>query len=138
MKKTYLLTIKFECRINDEVTGIGEIESLDHTRRVLEAISKDDRALLELFTFFLYQRFMEPLDDRDIFSRGLSIKDINDIFLGLTKKLPPETAAYIEHLYAEDSEPGDRRDFANWDKKKELLENQFGPLEVKEMGFKEI
>jgi len=93
---------------------------------------------LELFTFFLYQRYMEPLDDREIFSRGLSIKDINDIFLSLTGKVPPETAAYIEHLYAVDSEPGDRRDFANWDKKKELLENQFGPLEVKEMRFEEI
>ncbi len=138
MKKTYLLTVKFECPINEEVRGIGEIESLDHTRGVLNAILKDDRALLDIFTFLLYHRFMEPLEDREIFSRGLKIKDINEIFLGLKEKVPPETAAYIDDLYAEESEPHDGRTFANWDKKKELLENQFGPPEVKEMEFKEI
>ena len=138
MEKTYLFSVKFTCRINEDVAGIGEIESMEFTRKFLDALRSDDEALLDIYKLHLFQRFIEPLEERDVFVRRLKIKDTKEIFLPLAEKIPPEAAAYFKQLYHDKDEPRSGIDFENWDKKRELLENQFGPLGIEEIRFEEI
>ncbi len=138
MKKTYLLTLKFKCNISDETSGTGELGSLEKTGQFLDVLRKDDNALLEYYKILLFDCYLHHFGDRETFEKPLGIKEMRDVFLPLTGQVTEEVGEYIRHLYEEGREPRTRQALADWDKKKDLLENQLGPPEIVGVGFKEI
>jgi hypothetical protein len=138
MKKTYRLTIEFSSRINGEkIMGIGDMETVDRTRQCIQALLKDDRVLLDLYRLKLYNEYLFYFENSGVFKRRLGIKDTADIMKAAACGLPPEVAAYIEGLYGS-AEPLDRVEFEEWQRKKVLLENQFGELKVGKVTFEEV
>jgi len=137
MEKEYRLTVTFNCLINDEAGGIGDIETMENTRRFLGALSGDDEVLLEMYKLKLFNTYLLYFENGAVFASLLGVRDTAEILLPFTAKLPAEVAGYIKGLY-DVEEPRDKEEFAEWDRKKALLEEQLGPLDVSAVTFVEI
>ncbi|MCP5052336.1 MAG: hypothetical protein GY940_34530 [bacterium] len=135
MDKIYKLTIEFKCRVNDDVTGIGEIESIENTRALLEELSQNDEALLEIYKLNLYNTFLHQLDEPEPFIHALKIKGFNEILQMVLEKMPKETAEYFHQLYSKNSLENEKKNFS--EQKRWMVENQFRPLEVRGVSFEE-
>ncbi len=137
MEKEYRLTVTFNCKINDEAGGIGDIDTMANTHLFLEALSGDDDVLLEMYKLKLFNTYLLYFGNSDVFASLLNVRETTEILLPFAAKLPAEVAGYIKGLY-DVEEPRDKETFAEWDRKKALLEEQLGPLEVSAVTFAEI
>ncbi len=136
MKKTFSLTIEFTCRINESGEWPGTINESDYSKRFLEELFRDKRAILDYYKLQFLNGCPVHFDDYDLLVRHLGIRDIKEIFIPLTHQIPTVAARYIRQLYT--TEPREPTAWQEWEQGRQSMENRLGTLRIKAMRFEEI
>jgi hypothetical protein len=131
MTKYFRFTIELKAQVQGNPGGIGTLENIERTQRLVQQITADEKALLEVYKAEFLNLLLGDGYSEDL-RNALKLRTEAELILPAAQGLSPQDSEFFTQLLTEPAKEGAKVDKDNV---MNLFYSQFGTPDIKAVNF---